>query len=180
MEDGIPPAEIREDPFDVHRATQSVLLYGILPLWIVPGFLDYLMHRKSSIETTSGTHESLIHALQMTSIGVPTLMALVCEVNAGVIATSIGAAALHEALTFWDVAYAEPLRRPKPNEQHVHSFLEVLPVMALTTLLVLHPAQTAALFGRGDRRPVWRLRFKRPPLQRSYLAAVAAAVTTFL
>jgi uncharacterized membrane protein len=59
----------------------------------VPGFLDYLMHRKSSIETTGGTHESLIHALQMTSIGIPTLMALLFEVNAAVIATAIGAAA---------------------------------------------------------------------------------------
>ena len=53
------------------------------------------------------------------------------EVNAAVIATAIGAAAVHEALTFWDIAYAEPLRRPEPNEQHVHSFLEVLPIMAL-------------------------------------------------
>jgi hypothetical protein len=63
MEDGSPPRETREGPVDVHRATQNAILFGILPLWIVPGFLDYLMHRKSSIETTSGTHESLIHAL---------------------------------------------------------------------------------------------------------------------
>jgi hypothetical protein len=180
METGSPPHETREDPFDVQRATQNTILYGILPLWIVPGFLDYVFHRKSSIETTSGTHESLIHALQMTSIGVPTLMALFFEVNAAVIAASIGAAVLHEALTFWDIAYAEPLRRPEPNEQHVHSFLEVLPIMALTSLLTLHPAQTASVFGRGDQQPVWRLRLKRPPLRRRYLAAVGAAVTTFL
>jgi hypothetical protein len=96
MEDGTPPNETREDPLDVHRATHNALLFGILPFWIAPGFLDYPMHRKSSIETTSGTHESLIHALQMTSIGVPTLLALLCEVNAAVIATSIGAAALSE------------------------------------------------------------------------------------
>src|SRR5664279_4090724 len=110
MEDGIPPAEIREDPFDVHRATQSVLLFGILPLWIVPGFLDYLFHRKSSIQTTSGTHESLIHAMQMTSIGIPTLMALLLEINASVIATTITASVIHEALTLWDICllYTSP------------------------------------------------------------------------
>ncbi|MGD0475430.1 MAG: hypothetical protein ABSB70_19755 [Candidatus Velthaea sp.] len=180
MEDGCPPDQTREDPLDVHRALQNVLLFGILPRWIVPGFLDYVLHRKSSIETTSGTHESLIHALQMTSIGIPTLLALLCEVNAAIIATSIGAALLHETLTFRDIAYAEPLRRPEPNEQHVHSFLEVLPVMALTTLLTLHPAQTAALFGRGTKPPVWRLRPKEPALRGRYLAAVAAAVTSFL
>jgi hypothetical protein len=180
MDGSNPHAETRENSFDVHRASQNVMLYGILPLWIVPGFLDYLFHRKSSIQTTSGTHESLIHAMQMTSIGIPTLMALLLEINASVIATTITASVIHEALTLWDIAYAEPLRRPKPNEQHVHSFLEVLPVMALTSLLTLHPGQTAALFGRGDELPVWQLRAKRPPLSRRYVAGILAAVTTFM
>jgi hypothetical protein len=36
---------------------------------------------------------------------------------------SYGGAFVHEALTLWDIAYAEPLRRPEPNEQHVSSFL---------------------------------------------------------
>jgi hypothetical protein len=180
MEQGDPPPETREEPFDVHRAAQDVILLGILPLWIVPGFVDYLFHRKSSIETTSGTHESLIHALQMTSIGIPTLIALLFELNAGTLAVAIGGAVVHEALTLWDIAYAEPLRRPEPNEQHAHSFLEVLPVMAMTSLLTLHPAQTAALFGRGDTPPVWRLKWKQPPLKGRYLALVGVAITAFL
>jgi hypothetical protein len=180
MEAGRPPAETDEDAFDVQRASRNVIVFGIMPCWIVPGFLDYLYHRKSSIEKTSGTHESLIHALQMTSIGIPTLMSLLLEVNASVIATVLAGAAVHEALTIWDIAYAEPLRRPEPNEQHVHSFLEVLPLMALTSLLTLHPAQTAALFGRGSAKPVWRLRRKRPPLKLPYLGAVFGAITLFL
>jgi hypothetical protein len=172
--------EAREDSFDVHRAAQRTILYGILPLWIVPGFLDYLFHRKSSIETTSGTHESLIHALQMTSVGIPTLMALIFEVDASVIATIITSAAVHEALTIWDVAYAEPLRRPEPNEQHVHSFLEVLPIMATVSLLTLHPKQTAALFGRGKEQPRWSLRLKAPTIRLSYIAAVLGAIGALL
>jgi hypothetical protein len=180
MEIANPPAETRENSLDVHRASQNVLLYGVLPLWIVPGFLDYVFHRKSSIETTSGTHESMIHAMQMSSIGIPTLMALFLEVNAAVIATTIAATAIHEALTLWDISYAEPLRRPEPNEQHVHSFLEVLPVMALSSLLSLHPGQTAALFGRGNEAPVWRLRFKRPALSGRYVASIMGAVAALL
>jgi hypothetical protein len=180
MEHGDAPPETREDSFDVHRAAQDVILLGILPLWIVPGVADYLFHRKSSIETTSGTHESLIHALQMTSIGIPTLTALLFEINAATLAVTIGGAVVHEALTLWDVAYAEPLRRPEPNEQHVHSFLEVLPIMAMTSLLTLHPAQTAALFGRGTTPPVWRLKWKQPPLKGRYLALIGLAITGFL
>jgi hypothetical protein len=155
-------------------------LYGILPCWIVPGFVDYLFHRKTSIQTTSGARESMIHALQMTSIGVPTLMALTLDVNAAVIATTLAAAAVHEVLTIWDVAYAEPRRRPTPNEQHVHSFLEVLPLMALSSLLTLHPAQTAALLGRGDEPADWELRLKQPPLDKRYIAGILAAVTIFM
>jgi hypothetical protein len=170
----------REDAFDVHQAVQNAILYGILPLWLIPGFLDYLFHRKSSIQTTSGTHESLIHALQMTTVGVPTLMALLLDVNATVIGTTIVATAAHEALTLWDIAYAEPRRRPEPNEQHVHSFLEVLPVMALTSLMTLHPAQTAALFGRGKAAAEWTLRLKRPPLGRRYIGIIAAAVAALM
>jgi hypothetical protein len=152
----------REDAFDVHQAVQNAILYGILPLWLIPGFLDYLFHRKSSIQTTSGTHESLIHALQMTTVGVPTLMALLLDVNATVIGTTIVATAAHEALTLWDIAYAEPRRRPEPNEQHVHSFLEVLPVM------------------RGKAAAEWTLRLKRPPLGRRYIGIIAAAVAALM
>lgn len=180
MHEGELPEATRERSIDIHRASQNLMLYGILPLWLVPGFGDYLFHRKSSIETTSGTHESMIHALQMTSIGVPTLMALVLEINAPVIATTIAATIAHEALTIWDIAYAEPRRRPEPSEQHLHSFLEVLPVLALSSVLTLHPQQTAALFGRGDDAADWHLRFKRPPLRRRYLAGILTAVLTFL
>jgi hypothetical protein len=171
-----PPAEAYAQPFDAARALQNATLYAIIPLWLTSGFVDYLHHRKSSIETTSGTHESMIHALQMTTAGIPTLMGLLLEVNASVVATMIAATTAHEALTFWDIGYAESLRRPKPNEQHTHSFLEVVPIMALTSTLSLHPGQTAALFGRGDEPPRWGLRVKDPPLSRGYLAAIFGAV----
>lgn len=180
MDDPNPAAEEYADPSDVHRTAQRVLLYGVLPLWIVPGFLDYLFHRKSRIERTSGTHESIIHVLQMTSAGIPTLLALVCEVNPPVIAVLIAGAAVHEALTLWDIAYAEPLRRPTPNEQHMHSFLEVMPLMALTSIVTLHPDQAAALFGRTASPPDWRLRFKRPPLSRRYVATILGVIAALI
>ncbi len=180
MEDPNPQPEAFEHSLDVHRTMQRVMLYVVLPMWVVPGFLDYLYHRKSSIERTSGTHESMIHALQMTTIGLPTLMALLLDINAPVIATMIAGTVAHEALTLWDVAYAEPLRRPSPGEQHAHSFLEVLPLMALTSTLTLHPSQTAALFGRGDEPPRWRMRLKDPPLSRRYIGAILAIITAFL
>jgi hypothetical protein len=67
----------------VYRRSRRYMLYFMLPLWIVPGFLDYLSHRKTKIETTSGTQESIIHALMTTEAGIPVVMGLLLEINTG-------------------------------------------------------------------------------------------------
>lgn len=77
--------------------------------------------------------------------GVPVLLGLFCEVNAGVLATAAGAVAAHSATAYWDQAYAEPRRRVTPAEQMVHSLLEVSPVMATFLLTALHWDQARAL-----------------------------------
>ena len=41
----------------VDVATTRFLLYGLLPGWFVPGLADWLMHRRTRIEDTSGTKE---------------------------------------------------------------------------------------------------------------------------
>ncbi len=38
-------------------ATRRYLEYAIMPLWFVSGVADYICHRKSKIETTSGVTE---------------------------------------------------------------------------------------------------------------------------
>src|SRR5690349_23947212 len=42
---------------DAAELTQNVLMYFVLPLWLVAGFADYLCHRAAHIETTSGAKE---------------------------------------------------------------------------------------------------------------------------
>ena len=54
-----------------------------------------------------------------------------------VLATAIGAVAAHSATAYWDQAYAEPRRRVTPVEQHVHSLLEVSPIMATFLITAL-------------------------------------------
>jgi len=50
--------------------TRRYLLYFTVPLWVIVGSLDYLCHRRTKIETTSGTLESAIHALMMAEAGI--------------------------------------------------------------------------------------------------------------
>ncbi|AGS72803.1 hypothetical protein [Streptomyces collinus] len=163
---------------DVGEATTRFLLYGLLPGWFVPGLADWALHRRTRIEDTSGTKESLIHSLMMAEVGLPIALTLRYEVNPLLLAVQLGAAGVHEATALWDVRTAvDSDREVSPLEQHVHSFLESLPFGALASLMCLHPDHVRSLVrgGRGD-PDAWRLVRRRRPLSPGYLAAVGLAI----
>src|SRR3954447_12480812 len=113
------------------EAAELALLYFILPLWLAAGFADYLCHRASRIELTSGYKESLIHLLMFAEVAVPLLAAIFLEINALVIATMIAGFIAHQLTALWDITFANDKRRVRPIEQQVHSFLELLPLTAI-------------------------------------------------
>ncbi|KKD08197.1 hypothetical protein [Streptomyces sp. WM6386] len=165
---------------DVGEVTTRYLLYGLLPSWFVPGLADWMMHRRTRIEDTAGTKESVIHSLMMAEVGIPIAATLRYEVNPALLAVQLGGAAVHEATALWDVRTAvDSGREVRPIEQHIHSFLESLPFGALASLMCLHADQVRSLLrgGRGD-PDAWRLVPRRRPLSRAYLAGVAAAIGT--
>lgn len=120
------------------RSTVLILMYFVLPIWLLVGFADWLCHRATHIETTTGAKESLIHLLMFGEVGVPLLAALFLNVNALIIAIMIAAFFLHEATALWDVSYATTARTVTPVEQHVHSFLEMIPLLAVVSVISLH------------------------------------------
>ena len=160
-------------------AAQIVLMYFVLPLWLAAGFADYLCHRATSIETTSGWKESLLHLLQFAEMGIPTLAAIFLEINALVILIMIICLLAHEATAIWDVSYAYRTREITPTEQHVHSFLEMLPLMGLLIVVTLHWQQFLALFGIGHEIADFGLRLKQPPLPWAYVSTVLCLVLLF-
>lgn len=163
---------------DVGDVTTRYLLYGLLPGWFVPGLADWVMHRRTRIEDTSGTKESLIHSLMMAEVGLPIALTLRYEVNPLLLTVQLGGAAVHEATALWDVKTAvDSDREVKPLEQHIHSFLESLPFGALAALMCLHADQVESLArgGRGD-KDAWRLVPRRRPLSPGYLAGIGAAI----
>jgi hypothetical protein len=173
--DGLAAALGADD--DAEAAARRLLLYGVLPLWCAPSLADWAMHRRTRIEDTTGVRESAVHALMMAEAGVPVLAGLVAEVNPLVLTLMSGAALAHGATAVWDVSLATGERELRPIEQHIHSFLEVLPLTAAAFTAVLHwDGVRAAL--RGGRGPDdWRLLPKRHPLPAPYLAGIAGAVT---
>src|SRR5215217_6138569 len=160
-------------------AAQNILMYFVLPVWAAAGFADYLCHRNTNIETTSGPKESLLHLLQFAEMAVPTLAAIFLEINALIILIMILCLILHEATAMWDVSYAYQLRTVTPTEQHVHSFLEMLPLAGLLVIITLHSQQFLALFAFGTEVAEFSLHLKQPPLPWLYVTVILSLVLLF-
>ncbi|WP_363213799.1 hypothetical protein [Mesorhizobium sp.] len=129
-----------------------ILMYFVMPIWLIAGFADWLCHRATHIESTTGAKESLIHLLMFVEVGIPLLAAMFLEVNSLIIALMMVVFLIHEATAIWDVRYATTARTVSPVEQHVHSFLEMIPLMGLVSVVSLHWGQFLALFGVGALR----------------------------
>ncbi|MFL6797550.1 MAG: diguanylate cyclase [Xanthobacteraceae bacterium] len=160
-------------PFD--DPTQAVLLYFVLPLWLIAGIADWLCHQATDIEHTSGAKESLLHLLLFAEVALPLLMCLFLEINALTFALIILAFLAHEATSLWDLSYSASRRYISPIEQHVHSFLEVVPLMAGAFVAVLHWPQFIALFGFGNETASYALKWKETPLPVIYILPLLAA-----
>ncbi|TIQ36207.1 MAG: diguanylate cyclase [Mesorhizobium sp.] len=156
-----------------------ILMYFVLPVWLTAGFADWLCHRATHIESTTGAKESLIHLLMFAEVGVPLLAAMFLEVNALIIAVMMIAFVVHEATAIWDVRYATTARTVSPIEQHVHSFLEMIPLMGLVSVVSLHWGQFLALFGVGPESARFDFAWKRQQLPVAYIATVMTVILLF-
>jgi len=159
---------------DVDDTVRRYFLYILMPFWAVPAFADYLFHRRSRIEDTTGLPEAALHTAMMAEMGAAVGAALTLRVNRSVFAAMAGCTALHALTSAADVRLAYDSPRPiEPGEQHAHAFLEVLPWTLLGIMACLHWEQ---IRHPQPGAPRWALR--RPPLPRWYLIASGAAVTT--
>jgi len=152
--------------------TLIILMYFIIPIWFLAGIVDWFCHRRSNISGTSGAKESFIHLLMFAEVGIPLFMVLIFEVNSLIIAISIVLFFVHEATAMWDVSYAVTKRRVGPIEQHVHSFLEMIPLLALVLVVGRHWPHFTALFGIGGTPADFALQLKEDPLPTWYLVTV--------
>ena len=165
---------------DPASLVRPYLLYFILPLWLLAGLSDYVLHKRTHIEDNSGTKESVLHALQLGEAGTPVILGLLFDINALIIAIMLVALVVHEATALWDVTYAHTRRYISPLEQHVHSFLEVLPIMAVSFVTVLYWDQLQALLGMGSQTARFEFRPKADPISAPYLLSFFGSIAIFI
>jgi hypothetical protein len=123
---------------ELQTALWNVLGFGLLPLWLAAGGADWLCHRRTHIERTSGPGESLFHVALFLQIAVPALLALWLEITAAMLVLMLAGVLAHMLTSWWDTRFAQPRRLLAPIEQQVHSWLEMLPVFALVIVVLLH------------------------------------------
>src|ERR1700710_476442 len=116
----------------------NLILYGCLPLWLIMGLLDYICHRRSKIEHSSGLKESLYHAVMGVQIGIPIFLGLFFHINVLILLIMFAALVFHVWVAHCDVAYARGKREISMLELHVHSFLETLPFFAVALLICIN------------------------------------------
>ena len=138
----------------------------VYPVWLLAGVGDQWCHRRTSIATTSGRLESLLHLAQLGVIGLAVLVGLFLEPSTALFSMLAILIASHSVLSFIDVSYTEPRRRILPIEQHIHAYMEVLPWTSLALFCAAHPAMFT--------QPEWALRLRTEPLPVTVLLAVIA------
>jgi hypothetical protein len=139
------------------------LVWVVLPLWVVCGFLDYLCHRATGIEFATGMRESIIHWLMLIEVTVPLTLAVFFRINALVLAVMLTCLAAHEVSGYLDLKLAMATRRVSILEHQIHSALEILPLTAILLVMILHWPQTEALLGLGPEHAEWFLGAKQAP-----------------
>jgi hypothetical protein len=129
---------------------RAYLLYFILPLWIAAGIADWFCHRHARIEANAGVKESLIHLTMLGEAGIAILTGLYFDVNSAVLLIMLAAWLAHEVTAMWDLVYANSHREVNAIEQRVHDYLGVIPLLALSFVLILHWAAFISIFGWGQ------------------------------
>jgi hypothetical protein len=145
----------------LHSLLLAYLGVFLFPLWLAAGVADYLCHRRTAIESTSGFRESLLHGAQAGQLGVALLAGLFLEITTLVAAVMILAIVAHSVTSYWDLAYTTGRRYISPLEQTVHSFLEWIPIVAVSIVVLLHwdriTAGSFELRLKSDPLPAWQV-----------------------
>ncbi len=159
----------------MQEPVRFILLYFVLPAWLLAGVADWVCHRRSGIEHTSGAKESLLHMLMIGEVGLGVLAAVFLRINAAVLLLLGALLVAHALTTHWDLHYASSRRHVSAAEQSVHAYLEAFPLAAYALLVAGHWGQFTALFGAPGTAPDWAWTLKADPLSGRQIAVVLAA-----
>lgn len=160
-------------------SARFILLYLVMPAWLLAGLADWACHRRAGLEHTTGVKESLLHLLMIAEVGLGVLAVLFLEINSAVLLLLVALLAAHALTSHWDLHYASGRRRVGAFEQTMHAYLEALPLVAFALLAASYWPQFTAIFGASGSAPDWRWAWKADPLPAPVIAVLLAGSAVF-
>lgn len=131
-----------------------LLGYAAYLVWLLAGSVDFVLHRRTDLPHTSGLGESALHLLQLAVIGLALLLCLVFDMGRTIALLLVALVALHAVCGYLDTRWAFGRRLLLPVEQHVHSILDMAPIIGLIWLVVATwPAAVAQGWSPALRQP---------------------------
>jgi len=117
-------------------AIEMYLLYSGYLIWLLAGFGDFLFHRRTDLPHTSGVLESGAHLLQLGLLGAAILLALAFKIGPVTVLLLVVLVTTHACVGYLDTHFAFTRQRTVlPMEQHLHSILDMAPIIALGLLV---------------------------------------------
>jgi hypothetical protein len=151
----------------VRESVYQLIAYFFYPLWLIGGGVDYMCHRHTAIERTSGFHESLYHLAQFVTIALIVICIALFAGTLSMFAVLGGAVLLHTILAYLDIRYTERRRYISPLEQHAHAVMDILPIVVVALVIVLEWSTDAF---------TWNIRLRSPMLEPVQLAIVIGTI----
>src|SRR5688500_1801217 len=105
----------------------AFLAWVLYPLWLIGGAVDYVCHRRTDIQHTSGIQESWLHVVQFATMAVLFASAVLLQITLPVVIALVILVVAHTVPSFIDVSYTLGRRHISTIEQHAHGLLDVVP-----------------------------------------------------
>jgi hypothetical protein len=137
--------------------TELWLAYCGYIAWLLAGWGDFICHSRTDLPYTSGIGESATHLIQLGLLGAAVILGLTFEVGRSSVLLMFVLVVAHAAVGYLDTLIAFRSRRVLlPIEQHIHSVLDMAPIIALAWLVI---STWPAAVSSG-----WRLHPRLPPM----------------
>ena len=105
--------------------------------WLCAGLFDFIVHRRTDLPHTSGVAESATHLIQLGLLGTAIVVGLAFDVGRGTALLMGALVVAHAVVGYIDSRIAFARRRVvSPVEQHLHSVLDMAPIIAFGSLLL--------------------------------------------
>lgn len=161
-------------------STELWFAYSGYLVWLATGLGDFLAHWRTDLPHTSGVAESATHLAQLALLGAAVTLGLAFEAGPSSALATLALVVAHAAVGYWDTRIAFRRRRVLlPIEQHIHSVLDMAPIIAFAWWVVSTWPAAASGWQLEPRRPALPVAFWLAALVPPVVLCVAPALLEF-